>query len=103
MGPVPEEFISYTDALFRLNDLCGKRVAARVCDPDNVFLWVEGTLAHVELWGCYRVDEARLDVTGFQECDQHWSSKSGGAVHFYDKTRDLRVEVVALGEGDAGS
>jgi hypothetical protein len=94
--PTDEEAISYRDALFRMNDLCGQRVTAQVCDPDTAFLVVVGTLEHDtengELWGCYFVGEAKLDLTGFQAHDRHWAAT--GAVSFYGRD-GLRVEVRA--------
>jgi hypothetical protein len=101
MSPTEQESISYTDALFRLNDLCGSRVKARVCEPDSQILAVEGTLTHDKangtVWGCYFVGEAELDLTGFQAYERHWASPSGEAVSLHGD--GVRVDIWKLREG----
>jgi hypothetical protein len=99
MNPTPEESVSYQDALFALNDLCGKRVHARIADADDVYMTAVGILRHSQdegMWGQYYVgDDALFDVTGFQPYERHHACES--AVGFYGG--GLRAEVVLRPEG----
>jgi hypothetical protein len=75
--------IPYQEALFRLNDLCGQRVRARVRDMEGEILAVDGTLRHDTeqgaVWGCYFVDDAPLNVTAFQDAGPHRIASRGVA------------------------
>jgi hypothetical protein len=69
-----DQWGSYTDALFALNDMCGKRVRARVADGDSEYMAAVGTLRHDEgegLWGQYYVGDTLVDLTGLQPYDRH--------------------------------
>jgi hypothetical protein len=74
-----DEWVSYAAALFALNDMCGKRVRARVADGDSEYMAAVGTLRHDEaegLWAQYYVGDTLLDLTGLQPYDRHRASQS---------------------------